>query len=374
MMKMNLQGRFLASRRAGFTLIELLVVIAIIALLVGILLPSLAKARQAARKSVDQSNQRQFLIGMANYATDFRDTLASFSWRAGVRYVNTTGTPVGPNDNDNLAAHYQAVDIIRRRSGWTDFPTQGNWTPYPLYSHLVLLDYMNAQLPAPVMRSASDRLRATWAEDPRAAQRSIEATASPGRVASPGGSRWAFSSSFWFTPSYYSPDRELNNGFVRNADTHFQFFVVGTGPPPGQAIPAGTDPYRLGAQKQTNVRYPSQKVVIHDGNARYQGKRDLPMFHPSARMQAAFYDGSVQDFVTGDSNLGGYWSQSGAFTNAVFTYDPEPALGEALWPDGSTPLVTGRFRWTAGGKQGIDIRGSNPFWTRFAGRTAIAPN
>jgi prepilin-type N-terminal cleavage/methylation domain-containing protein len=64
-------------RSRGFTLIELLVVISIIALLIGLLLPALGRARGAARTVQCASNLNQFGKGLASYVTEFRFYLPS---------------------------------------------------------------------------------------------------------------------------------------------------------------------------------------------------------------------------------------------------------------------------------------------------------
>ena len=83
------------SKHCGFTLVELLVVIGIIALLVGILLPALSKARKAAQEVKCLNNLRQLCLGVFMYADSQKGSLPYEGGDGTIASPVTAGLPQG---------------------------------------------------------------------------------------------------------------------------------------------------------------------------------------------------------------------------------------------------------------------------------------
>lgn len=99
-------------RSTGFTLIEVLVVVAIIALLVAILLPSLARAREQTRATICQTNLKQLMTAQSIYVAEYKKLPATLStWDQG-----------GPGIPDRVP------DL--RRTNWTWDGACNAWSGY----------------------------------------------------------------------------------------------------------------------------------------------------------------------------------------------------------------------------------------------------
>jgi prepilin-type N-terminal cleavage/methylation domain-containing protein/prepilin-type processing-associated H-X9-DG protein len=95
------QGLSVRCSRHGFTLIELLVVISVIALLMGILVPTLSSAKEYARRTKCLSNVRQLGLALNIYAEDHDSCVPPRDYAEGAVWV------------DRLEPYYTNRELLR---------------------------------------------------------------------------------------------------------------------------------------------------------------------------------------------------------------------------------------------------------------------
>jgi prepilin-type N-terminal cleavage/methylation domain-containing protein len=166
--------------RKGFTIVELLVVVSIIALLVGILLPAIGKARDQARLTISRANLRQLGEAHATYAAEWNDrqltvvndSLASYALnqtiaQATENYGNQvgedhpgimvgwgpTGVPWGYWVSTGQSIHLLAINF-NSGWGWWRLPNMKNFS-----------QYLNGRFHDPIFYAPKDRVAISILED-----------------------------------------------------------------------------------------------------------------------------------------------------------------------------------------------------------------
>lgn len=310
-----------AIRRRGFTLIELLVVVAVIAILIGILLPALGRARASSWSIKDLALQKQFVTGLMSYATENKNFLPG---------ANSTGLRVQKLENDSNKPLDRKSGMPTQTWDWMTFAVDASSLPANRAERLIFLmsnyaDPGMREFAAPTSNSPSEfKDKATEKGGVMAASYVMPANFMFSGTHIAQGSdvqSWGQpddEKQVCEIPTGYKPRIDLMGGTSRKIATANGMRVLTAD---GVQIdgrawidPHGeTEPTRYGAFVDSGpVRKDSYVYADKDGGLSTAGANMALTYRHSGKLNASFWDGHADTLTERDSRNPTYWYPKGS--------------------------------------------------------------
>lgn len=353
------------AHKPGYSLIELTITIAITATMITVLLPALTSVQSKMRGLSSEANLSVIGQTAAMYAQDHDDRVFSFTWRAGVPYINLSNGNYYPSSTNQEAASRQTQNILQRATGRIlgagKILSPNHRSVYRRYTHLVLADYMGGNVSDPMWADPADANLLNWQADPinynDAGVPYANGTASLPAGYDDAGSwavnatrqLWPFASSYQVVPHAWQPDYDYQ--YVPTLSTPHLF----TGP----------NNTELGERRYHQVQFPSAKVHLFEEFDREQLGNPYFAYNHAAPAKIMF-DGSINTLQSGYANSSVSprdYFYDGNKIIWVQTYVPIDTFPVPLGGLGDQTRLNMRYRWTLGGLSGFDYH--TPFARPF---------